>query len=550
MASILYVKGDERTMYLNFLDWTIICAYLAAMIGLSAALAQGQKTSRDYYLAGNKTAPLPIALSTMATQCSTNSLLGAPAFVAFASGGGILWLQYELAVPFAMIFLMAVLFPVFRRLNLISLYAFLEKRFGPGTRVTMSIIFQFLRAFSTGVTVYGISLVLKVCLGIPFWAAVLLLGGITVIYDTLGGMKAVIWSDVIQLAVLFGSILAAIGVAVSLAGGFHEVLGRVEPDRLRAVDFDHHGLGDGHTFAFWPMLLGGLFLYVAYYGCDQTQAQRELSTRSVADTNRALFLDGMLRFPLVASYCFLGICMAAYAAANPGFLEILPQNARGETNYNYAVPIFVLQHFPHGVIGLVMVGLFAAAMSSLDSTLNALSALSMEDIVKRYSKKDFSPRLALFTSKMLTVFWGAVCIFFAFYVGDISQTVIESVNKIGSIINGPLLAVFLMGVLSRRINSRGAVSGFASGFVANLLLWKFAPQVSWLWWNVIGFVMAYLGGYLTSRAWPAKVPLDLANTFFRQSRTAAQTPAIGWRFDYIVLALYGTGILVFLVILF
>ena len=536
-------------MNLNHLDWLVISTYLATMIGLSMALARGQKTARDYYLTGNKTAPLPIALSTMATQCSTNSLLGAPAFVAFATGGGILWLQYELAVPFAMIFLIAVLFPVFRSLNLISIYSFLEKRFGPGTRLTLSITFQFLRAFSTGVTVYGISLVLKVCLGIPFWVAVILLGGITIIYDTLGGMKAVIWSDVIQLIVLFGSILAATVVAVGLVGGLDEVLGLIQPHRLQAVDFAHHGLGDGRSYAFWPMLLGGLFLYVSYYGCDQTQAQRELSTRSVDDTNRALFLDGMLRFPLVVSYCFLGVCLAAYAAVNPEFLKILPLNESGETNYNYAVPVFVLQHFPHGMIGLVMVGLLAAAMSSLDSTLNALSALSMEDIVKPYLKKDFPPRLELFISKMLTVFWGTVCTFFAFWVGDISETVIESVNKIGSIINGPLLAVFLMGVLSRRVNSRGAVSGFATGFVVNLLLWKFAPQVSWLWWNVIGFVMAWVTGHLVSIASPTSVPTDLERTFFRQSQTLAQTPGSGRTPYFIVLALYGTGIFVFLVVI-
>jgi SSS family solute:Na+ symporter len=172
-------------MSLNLLDWFIIIIYLAAMIGLSFFLARGQKTARDYYLGGNKTAPLPIALSTMATQCSTNSLLGAPAFVAFAAGGGLIWLQYELAVPFAMIILMAVIFPVFRRLNLISLYAYLEKRFDRRTRTAISILFQFLRAFSTGVTVYGIGLVLMVCLDLPFWAAVLLLGGITVLYDFL-----------------------------------------------------------------------------------------------------------------------------------------------------------------------------------------------------------------------------------------------------------------------------------------------------------------------------------------------------------------------------
>jgi SSS family solute:Na+ symporter len=536
-------------MALNHFDWIVILTYLAALIGLSAALSRGQQSSRDYYLAGNKTAPLPIALSTMATQCSTNSLLGAPAFVAFAGGGGIIWLQYELAVPFAMIFLMAVLFPIFRRLNLISLYSFLEKRFGPGTRMTLSILFQVLRAFSTGVTVYGISLVLQACLGLPFWAAVILLGGITVIYDTLGGMKAVIWSDAIQLVVLFAAILTAIGVAVSLVGGFAEIFNLIEPDRLRAVDFGHHGFGDGQNFAFWPMLFGGLFLYVSYYGCDQTQAQRELSTRSVADTNRALFLDGMLRFPLVVSYCFLGLCLAGYAAADPAFISTLPLNGNGAANYNYAVPFFVLQHFPHGVIGLVMVGLFAAAMSSLDSTLNALSALSMEDIVKPFTARDLSPRLEMLISKLLTVWWGAVCIFFAFYVGDISQTVIESVNKIGSLINGPLLAVFIMGIFSRRINSQGAVSGFVAGFFVNLLLWKFGPAVSWLWWNVIGFFIACLTGYLVSRAVPTSFTIDKQSIIFSADHAALQTPQIGWRPYYLVLTVYGTGIFLFLLII-
>jgi len=535
-------------MSLNLLDWFIIITYLAAMIGLSFFLARGQKTARDYYLGGNKTAPLPIALSTMATQCSTNSLLGAPAFVAFAAGGGIIWLQYELAVPFAMIILMAVIFPVFRRLNLISLYAYLEKRFDRRTRTAISILFQFLRAFSTGVTVYGIGLVLMVCLDLPFWAAVLLLGGITVLYDVLGGMRAVIWSDVIQVVVLFGAILAAIAVAVHLVGGLYEVFAQFNPQRLQAIDFSHHGLGDGRTFAFWPMLVGGLFLYLSYYGCDQTQAQRELSTRSVDDTRQALFLDGMLRFPLVASYCLLGVCLGAYAMVHPGFVAGLPLNENGTANYNLAVPIFVLKHFPHGLIGLVMVGLVAAAMSSLDSTLNALSALSMQDLVKSFAKRDFSPRTEMLLSKMLTVFWGGICLTFSFYVGDVSQTIIESVNKIGSLINGPLLAVFLMGMLSRRVNGQGALLGLIVGFSGNLWLWRYAPDISWLWWNVIGFLAAYAAGYVISLVFPPPKAVRLSGTLYRRDEPQKSAPRRNWRPYYIILALYGTGIFVLLII--
>ena len=535
-------------MSLSLLDWFIIIIYLAAMVGLSFFLGRGQKTARDYYLGGNKTPPLPIALSTMATQCSTNSLLGAPAFVAFAAGGGIIWLQYELAVPFAMIILMAVIFPVFRRLNLISLYAYLEKRFDRNTRRVISILFQFLRAFSTGVTVYGISLVLMVCLDIPFWVAVLLLGGITVLYDVLGGMRAVIWSDVIQVVVLFGAILAAIAVAIHLVGGLEEVFVMFDSRRLQAVDFGHHGLGDGKTFAFWPMLLGGLFLYLSYYGCDQTQAQRELSTRSVDDTRQALFLDGILRFPLVVSYCFLGVCLGAYAVVHPGFVAGLPLNESGTANYNLAVPIFVLQNFPHGLIGLVMVGLVAAAMSSLDSTLNALSALSMQDLVGGFVKREFSHRTEILLSKMLTVFWGLVCLTFSFYVGNVSQTIIESVNKIGSLINGPLLAVFLMGILTRRINGQGALLGLIVGFSGNLWLWRYAPNISWLWWNVIGFFVAYAAGYVISLIFPAPAAARLSDTLYRRDEPQKSAQRRNWRPYYMILALYGTAIFVLLVI--
>jgi SSS family solute:Na+ symporter len=469
--------------------------------------------------------------------------------VAFAAGGGLIWLQYELAVPFAMIVLMAVIFPILRGLNLISLYAYLEKRFDVRTRTAISVLFQFLRAFSTGVTVYGISLVVMICLNIPFWAAVLLLGGVTVIYDVLGGMRAVIWSDVIQIVVLFGAILAAVGAAVYLVGGFSAVFDAFDPDRLQAVDFRHHGLGDGQTFAFWPMLLGGLFLYLAYYGCDQTQAQRELSTRNVADTNRALFYDGMLRFPLVLSYCFLGVCLGAYATAHPDFITKLPLNAGGGTNYNLAVPVFVITHFPHGLIGLVMVGLFAAAMSSLDSTLNALSALSMQDIVKKLAKREFSARNELLISKLLTVFWGAVCLIFAFFVADVSQTIIESVNKIGSLINGPLLAVFLMGMLTQRINGQGALIGLITGFSLNMVLWKWAPDISWLWWNVIGFLTTYIIGYACSLAFPAPTPEKLSGQFYNQPGSRAEVRHQSWRPYYLVLAAYGTGVLFFLVML-
>ncbi|MCH2156061.1 MAG: sodium/solute symporter [Opitutales bacterium] len=470
------------------LDWIIIVGYMLGMIALSYGLSRGQKDGRDYYLGGNKVGPLPIALSTMATQCSTNSLLGAPAFVALS--GGLLWLQYELAVPLAMIVIMVVIIPILRGLNLVSVYDYVERRYDVQTRVLLSILFQFLRAFSTGVTVYALALVLEFFMGIPFWVAVLLLGVVTVIYDVLGGIKAVIVSDVIQLFILVAGIVAAIWMALELNGGWAATWQHFDSAKAQTLDFAGHGWGDGATFAFWPMLFGGLFLYVSYYGCDQTQIQRELSSRSVAHSQISLFIGGILRFPLVALYCFLGVCLGAYLTLNPELLDSLKQVDSGEINKNLVMPAFMQAHFPSGLLGLVLAGFFAAAMSSLDSTINSLSTLTMHDIVLRFFKDKVPASKELLYSKMLTVFWGVICIVFAFFVGNVSGTVIEAVNKIGSLVNGPLLAVFLLGMLSKRVGSLGIQCGLILGFSTNVLLWNFAPDISWLWWNVVGFFVA------------------------------------------------------------
>ena len=195
-----------------------------------------------------------------------------------------------------------------------------------------------------------------------------------------------------------------------------------------------------------------------------------------------------------------------------------------------------------------MVGLLAAAMSSLDSTLNSLSALSMQDIVKGLAKKHLTDRVEVLLSKLLTVFWGSVCLVFSFFVGNVAQTVIESVNKIGSLINGPLLAVFAMGMLSRRVNGQGAVFGLIIGFICNLWLWKYAPGISWLWWNVSGFIAACVAGYAVGLAFAPPVPGRLAGTLVRRADPALPKGRSRWRYYYLVLAAYGCGILVLLTI--
>jgi len=168
-------------------------------------------------------------------------------------------------------------------------------------------------------------------------------------------------------------------------------------------------------------------------------------------------------------------------------------------NYNLAVPSFCLHALPHGVIGLIMVAMFAAAMSSLDSTINSLSALTIRDVVERFrSAGPFNEREMIRWGRLITIGWGILCMTFSFFVGEISPSIIEAINKIGSLVNGPILATFLLAILTRRANDPGVMIGIIAGFIANLMTWLLLPGVSWLWWNVSGCLITFGVGYSSS----------------------------------------------------
>ena len=524
---------------LTQLDWTIICAYLAGIMGFAIWLSRGQNSREDYYVGSRRVGPWPVALSIMATQCSTNSILGAPAFVAFAAGGGLVWLQYELALPLAMIFLILFVMPLFRHLKLVSIYEYLELRFDLRTRLALSGLFLFIRAFATAVTVYSIALVIDLITGVGFFWSVMLLGTFTVVYDIFGGIRGVIYSDVIQLVILVLVLILLLVLLTDSAGGFNALLNHFDPQRRQAIDLSHHGFGDDHTFAFWPMLVGGFFLYVSYYGCDQSQVQRSLSTEGIDQTNQALFLNGLLRFPLVALYCLIGVGIAVLAADSPDFLQLIP-TTNGTPEYNLAVPVYMLMALPAGLVGLAMVALFAAAMSSLDSVINSLSATTMEDFVRRFSSRQRTDHEELMLSRWLTVFWGVVTLTMSFFVGEIAPTVLEAINKIGSLANGPILAVFMLGFFVERVTGPLATIGLLLGIAVNGVLWIAAPSVSWLWWNPIGFAAAFLIPVVISF-----LATDMRNSVspatgmnFGSAGALANTATVNWRLRSVFLVLW------------
>ncbi|MFQ5890934.1 MAG: sodium:solute symporter [Gemmatimonadota bacterium] len=520
------------------LDWSIVVVYLAGLIVLSWRLSKGQEDQGDYYLSGRGMGWGSVGLSTMATQLGAISFISAPAFVGLREGGGMKWLSYEFGVPLAMIFLIGFIVPPLYRAGVVSIYEYLERRFAGSTRVLVSLVFQVSRSLATGVSIYALALVLTAALGIPIWVTILITAGVTIVYDMLGGMKAVIYSDVLQMGVIFFGVLLCSVFAYGLVGGWEPFVAGLDPARLRAVEFGNWGL-DGREFGFWPMVVGGFFLYASFYGCDQLQAQRYLSCRDLKRAQRTLVFNGLGRFPVVFLYCTMGLLIGAFALQDGRFLSLM-----GSDNPDLMVPTFIIHYLPAGLTGVLIVAIFAAAMSSLDSALNSLSAASMQDLVQRNVKRPLSDRETLRYSKLLTLFWGLVCSAMAFATGNIAPTVIEAINLVGSLFYGPILMTFVLAILTRRTTALGVNVGLLSGVALNFGLWLFArEQVFWFWWNFTGAattlgVATLVSRLEVARARPAGL-LSLEEVGFRGRESAALLAAF---FLMLLLSLSLTGL--------
>lgn len=497
---------------MSLIDWIIVLIYSLGIIAMSYAIGRKQKNQEDYYLGGKRVMPWQVGLSMAANQVSAISLIGVPAFIAVKAGGGLTWLQYELAIPLSMIVIIAVLVPFFRNTGGMTIYHYLEIRFGRATRSIMSLIFLVSRSLATGVALLATSYVTSACISISLQQAVIVIGVISLLYTAMGGIRADIYSDIIQLGILWVSSIVVIGILLSYTGaGFH--VSMYDTFRFNVFDCSSTGFGDGKTFAFLPMLLGGFFLYISYYGCDQSQAQRLLATETDDGARRSLVINSLVRFPLVITYSIIGILMIPFISMTPSFAI---KAASGPPDM--LMPVFFTSYVPPGLLGIIVAGIFAASMSSIDSAINSLSAATWEDfLVKLYpALAEIADNKKVFISRIITVLWGTFAVIFALGIAGRSETVIELVNKIGSAFYGPIAGTFILGMLFRRLWQGPAVTGLLFGIMVNLLLWVlFEDSVSWMWWNAIGFMVTFAVGLSASFLWKHPVPREGSEPYGR-----------------------------------
>jgi len=470
------------------LDLGLIIVYLSLVFAVALWAGRGQATDQEYYLAGGRLSWWASGLSVMATQTSAISFISIPAFVAVKPGGGLRFIQYEFAVPLAMLASMWLIYPSLRRAQVISIYEFLQQRFDASVRRLLSAVFLLSRGLATGVMVYATGIVLSVVIDLPFWAVLLIIGGGAVAQDMVGGIKAVVYTDVVQMVILVLGLVAAIYYGLELLGGWGTVREAVAPERWTTLTPELGFGGQGAT-PLWGFLVGGFFLYVSYYATDQSQAQRVLAAGTDQRMRRALLLNGLARFPLVLLYLILGLVLAALLVAQPELSAQLPAD-----RLDSLVPVFVAGYLPEGLRALLIAALLSAAMSSLDSALNALSAVSARDFLERPGRS-----LSIRENRLVTLGWGVIVTLFAFIVGNIADTVVEAINKIGSAFYGPVLAAFTAGILLPRVTATGIKQGIAAGVLLNLSLWLAAPWINWMWWNAIGLLVAILVALWSAR---------------------------------------------------
>ena len=292
-----------------------------------------------------------------------------------------------------------------------------------------------------------------------------------------------------------------------LAEGFN-------PERLKVIDFNL-GIGEGEEYGFLPMILGGFFLYASYYGCDQTQAQRLLSAKSEKTIRQLLLANGLLRFPVVLIYSVMGLVIGGLVTLAPDFLQEIADTtqkyfpeefAKNGMKADLMIPVFIIKYLPHGLIGILMVGILSAAMSSLSSTVNSLSAVTVEDFFNR-GKTKLSDKKYMIISKASVVFWGLVCIASAFLFGGSKSAVIEIINAIGSVFYGPVLVTFVLAFFSKKVNHIGMNTGIILAVLINLVFSKTIQEILhidlginifWIWLNFTGVIISLVVAYAVS----------------------------------------------------
>jgi Na+/proline symporter len=535
------------------LDWWVLGASLAGVVLYGVWRSRGSRTTQQYLLADRTMPWYAMALSIMATQASAITFIST---TGQSYVDGMRFVQMYLGLPLAMILISAFAVPRFHASGVFTAYEYLEKRFDAKTRALASIIFLLSRGLAVGVALSAPAVVLTVIIGLPSQWTTLIMGALVVAYTASGGIAAVTWTEFVQMLVMTAGILAALLTVIFLLPaevGLQEALAVAgAAGKLNAAvwRFDWND-----QYNIWSGVIGGMFLALSYFGCDQSQVQRYLTGKSVAQSRLGLLFNGVAKIPMQFFILFTGaMVFVFYVHTQPplvfhpqamkalerqaGFSQLkheydaafaqrkaaaqrldltafreahgrvdeirgralaLAGQAMGQqrvNDTNYVFLWFVVHHIPAGVVGLIMAAIFAAAMSTISAEINSLATVTMVDIYRRFLRREERDGHYLASSRWLTLFWGAYAMVTALYAQNLGSLV-EAVNRLGSLFYGTLLGVFILAFFFPRVKGTPAFLAMIVGEAAVIAVWR-STDLAFLWLNAIGCIVVVASGCLLS----------------------------------------------------
>lgn len=455
------------------LNWVILIIYIIANLILGYVLGKKINTAKDFFL-GRKTTPWwAIGISVIATYVSALTFLGAPAW---SYKEGLSVIAIHLNYPLVIFVVVTLFFPFFYNSGVASIYEYIEKRFGAKARGVISIIWMTSQILVSGAILFATALVLEFITGVDVVHAIFIVTIIALIYTVMGGITAVIWTDVIQAGVLLtGALIIVYALFDQMSLPLHETLLQLKAQgKTNPLDFS---FDISNVTTIWSGIIAMTIFHITVYGTNQMMVQRTLASKTIGDAKKAYMLMGYMAFFIYFLFIFMGILFYSY------------YGGREFENGNTIILQFAADYGMPGLMGIIAAAVMAASMSSLDSAFNSLSTVATVDFYQKYVTKDASPEHYLKISRLLTVVFAILIIIPAYVYTKSTGSVLEIISKVGSFFIGAQLGMFALGFFSKQATEKGLLVGTAAAFLAVAYV-GIVTDVAWPWYCAIGLIVS------------------------------------------------------------
>lgn len=470
---------------LGLVNIIVIVLYFVSLAWIGYYFSKRQKNTDDYFKGGGRIPWWAVGLSIFGTNLSAITFMSIPA-KAYATDWSYIILNVGIVLVVPLIIYLFI--PFYRRLNVTTAYEYLEQRFNAFVRLICSVAFILYQIGRMGIVLYLPAIALNVVTGFDISLCIGLMGILSLMYTMMGGIEAVVWTDALQVVVLLGGALLVVIIAMfNIPDGFSGLINEATADskfNLGSLNFDLK------QSTLWTVLIASCFTNITTYGTDQTMVQRYMTTATEKQARKSVWTNALLCIPSTLLFFLVGTVLYVYYKHSPADLSLTI------TDGDAILPWYIYSQLPQGVVGLLISGIFAAAMSTLSSSMNSAATAYTVDIHSKITKDKTSKSLN--TAKMATLIFGIAGIAFAYMMTTWEiKSLWDEFNKILGIVLGSLGGLFLLGMITRKANAIGAICGIIGSIFIQLFVIQH-QSVHLLLYTTTGFVSCFLIGYIVS----------------------------------------------------